>query len=282
MSTKPSTKKQITEAELAQLATSLDYRTECVTSALLGPDAGLNLLGVGRAACEYLREMAETIITILAANGRTSIGEIVDRDGNIERYWLAVKAYLETFGDVPSSPPSAKSPIKNYLTYLMVRGAVRKAAAPEVQRRRDVAENGRRVRSERDRIEQQKWQASEDERLRKESEAARAKAKAAKAKKAARRGTCGIDFAGSSMRFVHGSERVYMYRHDVRRVYLYADSSTLVIVDTNGAEFTPALSGDVAVANREVCDWRWRASEEWENRTRKRITRVDDDDDEYF
>lgn len=278
-------KKRITAEVLDRLIADSDYRVTCVEYELTA-GGGKEFREQVRAwpASVKLLEIAVAVKASLAQHGITGLDGAMDERGKILDAWIAVRDYLNglTIPDSPyggfrsyaarsnwSIPPTAH-PAQGIVGARMVRCAIMQVYAPfraaEVRQAEDT----------RKRIEQE----SRERERRADAERAEKQRKAKEKreqKEASRRGTCGVEFAGSSMRFSCDNETVFMYRHDVRRVFFYAETNRLAIVDAMGTEFFPELTGDAGKAAAEVNDWRWRASEEWENRGRR--VRGDDYDD---
>jgi hypothetical protein len=285
-------KKRITAEVLDRLISDSDYRVACADFELRTPTGGDGFAGRVTAwpASVKLQEIAVAVKAILAQHGATSLDGAMDERGKILDAWVAVRDYLNglTIPDSPygtfrsyarsnwSIPPTAH-PAQGIVAARMVRCAVMQVYAPFRAVEVRQAEDSRRLAAQRDREQERLAEIARADKLRKAKEKR-------EQKEASRRGTCGIEFAGSSMRFTCDNETVFMYRQDVRRVFFYVRTARIVIVDAHGTEFIPELTGDVEKAVAEVQDWRWRASEGWENRGKRDSRNEQDEQDEvsYF
>lgn len=269
----------ITSEELSRLIDSEEHRRACVTYAAKQAPFDIDM----DAACVALLDIARRARDALGRVGADSVTHAADfKDGAARTpAYAAVRSLLEQIRGgleakptvwYPWSTPNEKHPARGLIAAEMVRCAllsVTTAQRAEIEAQREANRKEREAYTAQVNAfvaeQQRQRRAREEEAERQAAQRRKAEAERKRTEAAKRRGTCGITFAGASMRFESDGDTVFMYRQDVRsvRVVRYARPK-LAIVDSAGGEFEPDLTGSADDAYAEVCDWRWRASAEWE------------------
>lgn len=272
-------KKAITAEEMNRLLFSAEHRAACITYALANREKGYNHPEVVPRIDALLQSIAGAVKFQLETRCNNSIGEAMYPDGQLNPAWVAVRDYLDAI-DPAWAVPNEKNPAQGVIAAKMVRCAILKASAPIVEKQKREREEADRKRREADRAFAAQLQQQEADRKRKADEAKRKADEAKREKIAKRRGTCGIEFAGASMRFIadtgfvldggHYSiedATVFMYRGDLRLIGVHGDG--VVAVDVHGTAYRVQINegADPEEAVSQVNDWRWRGSESWEDET---------------
>lgn len=286
-------KKAITAEELARFIDSEAHRVSCVTFALERHGKDYTGPTVAGKAPDILHQIAFTVRNLLSVHGLSGLESAMLPDGNHHPAWLAVRDYLHGFEPIkgpsalytpkPSdnwSPPNIKNPAQGVIASKMVRCAILHAYEPIRREKEQKRQEDERKRKETERAFVARIEQQEADRKRKADEAKRKAGEAKLEKIAKRRGTCGIEFAGASMRFIadtgfvldggHYSiedATVFMYRGDLRLIGVHGDG--VVAVDVRGAAYRVQINegADPEEAVSQVNDWRWRGSESWEEET---------------